>query len=108
MKVDHLDRMVRGWFVGDFDPTLYRTGEVEIAVKHYLAGEHEQTHHHAIATELTVIVSGTARMAGREFGAGEIVVLEPGEASDFTALTDVTAVAVKLPGAKDDKYVSDA
>ena len=68
----------------------------------------KQTHHHAIATELTVIVTGTARMAGREFGAGEIVVLEPGEASDFTALTDVTAVAVKLPGAKDDKYVNDA
>jgi mannose-6-phosphate isomerase-like protein (cupin superfamily) len=107
VKVDHLDRMVRGWFVGDFDPTLYRTSEVEIAVKRYQAGEHEQLHHHAIATELTVIVSGTACMGGRNVAAGEIVTLEPGEASDFSALTDVTAVTVKIPGAKDDKYVHD-
>lgn len=105
MRVDRLDRMVRGWFVGDFEPTLYETGDVEIAVKHYEEGEHEQRHYHAIATELTVVVSGTARIAGREVAAGEIVVLEPGEASDFTALTDVIAVAVKLPGAKDDKYL---
>jgi mannose-6-phosphate isomerase-like protein (cupin superfamily) len=99
--------MVRGWFVGDFEPTLYRTDDVEVAVKYYTAGDSEELHHHAIATELTVIVTGTARMAGRDIGPGQIVVLEPGEASAFTALTDVTAVAVKLPGAKDDKYVHD-
>jgi len=108
MKVDHLDRMVRGWFVGDFEPTLYPTREVEIAVKHYKSGDHEKLHHHAIATELTVIVAGSARMGGRKIGCGMIVVLEPGEASDFTALTDVTAVAVKVPGAQNDKYVHDA
>jgi hypothetical protein len=107
VKVDHLERMIKGWFVGDFEPTLYRTRDVEVAVKHYVAGDHEGVHHHAIATELTVIVAGAARMSGRDLGPGEIVVLEPGQASDFTALTDVTAVAVKIPGAKDDKYVHD-
>ena len=36
MKVHHLDDMTRGWFVGDFEPTLYRTDAVEVAVKHYV------------------------------------------------------------------------
>lgn len=105
MIVDHLDHMLKGWFVGDFEPTLYRTQDVEIAVKHYGAGEHEASHHHEIATELTVIVTGAARMRDRELGPGDIVVLTPGEVSDFTALTEVTLVAVKLPGASNDKYV---
>ena len=62
-------------------------------------------HHHKVATELTVLVSGSARMAGRTLEAGEIVVVEPGESSDFEALTSATVVAVKIPGAPGDKYV---
>jgi mannose-6-phosphate isomerase-like protein (cupin superfamily) len=99
--------MVNGWFIGDFEPSLYPTQNVEVAVKHYSAGDHEGRHHHKFATELTAIVSGTARMGDREVGPGDIVVLEPGEASDFTALTDVALVAVKLPAVKDDKYPDD-
>ena len=104
MKVDRLDDMVRGWFVGDFEPTLYRTTAVEVAVKHYAAGDEEARHHHKIATEITAVVSGRVRMDGRELAAGEIVTLAPGESSDFLALTDATVVAIKLPGAKHDKY----
>ncbi len=108
MRVDHLDRMVKGWFVGDFEPTLYRTTDVEVAVKHYSLDDHERLHHHVVATELTVIVSGRARIGKRELGPGDIAVLQPGEPSDFTALTDVVLVAVKIPGAREDKYVHDA
>jgi len=104
MKVDRLDGMLGGWFVGDFEPTLYRTGAVEVAVKRYAEGERERRHHHKVATEITAIISGRARMAGRDVGPGEIVTLAPGESSDFAALSDVTLVAVKIPGARNDKY----
>ena len=53
-----LDEMVRGWFVGDFEPTAYRTSEVEVAIKHYVAGDAEERHVHKVATELTAVVSG--------------------------------------------------
>jgi hypothetical protein len=104
MRVDRLDDMVRGWFVGDFEPTLYRTDAVEVAVKEYASGDHEARHHHKLATEITAVVSGRVRMDGRELGPGDIATLAPGESSDFTALTAATVVAVKLPGARDDKY----
>jgi quercetin dioxygenase-like cupin family protein len=107
MNVHRLEQMTRGWFVGDFAPTLYRTGAVEVGIKHYAAGDREARHLHRIATELTAVVAGRVAMDGRELQAGDIVVLEPGEASDFVALTDATVVAVKLPGAPDDKYLAE-
>ncbi len=99
-----LDQFTKGWFVGRFAPTLLATDAVEVAVKHYRAGESEDTHHHKVATELTVIVSGRVRMSGEEFGAGEIVRIGPGTATDFAALTDTTTVVVKLPCVAGDKY----
>lgn len=100
-----LDEMVRGWFVGDFEPTVYASSEVEVAIKHYAAGDTEARHVHKVATELTAVVSGTVRMDGRELGAGEILRLEPGEPSDFEAVTDAVVVAVKLPAVAGDKYL---
>jgi quercetin dioxygenase-like cupin family protein len=103
-----LDDMVRGWFVGPFDPAALRTESAEVAIKSYVAGETEERHVHRVATELTAVISGTVRMDGREVGAGDIVVIEPGEASDFEALTEAVLVAVKLPGVPGDKYLVEA
>jgi hypothetical protein len=108
MKVHRLDDMTRGWFVGDFAPTLYRTDAVEVAVKHYDAGDAEERHVHRVATELTAVVCGSVRMDGRDLGAGDIVVLEPGDPSDFLAVTDAVVVAVKLPAVPGDKYPVEA
>jgi hypothetical protein len=35
MDVYRLDDMVKGWFVGDFEPTALRTAACEVSVKHY-------------------------------------------------------------------------
>jgi mannose-6-phosphate isomerase-like protein (cupin superfamily) len=99
-----LGDFTKGWFVGNFEPTLLRSDEVEVAVKHYRAGEHEAAHYHRVATELTVIVAGTVRMSGEEIGAGEIIRIPPGEATDFLAVTDATTVVVKMPCLAGDKY----
>jgi hypothetical protein len=105
MKVHRLEDMTRGWFVGDFAPTLYRTDAVEVAVKHFTAGESEERHVHRVATELTAVVAGSVRMDGRDLGPCAIVVLEPGEPTDFLAVSDAVVVAVKLPAAPGDKYL---
>ena len=107
MKNFHLDSMIKGWFVGDFSPTAFSTKDCEVAVKNYKAGDHEGAHYHKVATEITVIVSGSVRMLGKKWHAGDIIVLEPGTVTDFEALTDAVNVVVKVPGAKDDKYLND-
>lgn len=96
--------MTKGWFVGDFSPHVLKTDAVEVAVKRYKAGDYEDWHYHKVATEVTVVVSGEVEMAGRRFKAGDIIVMEPGESTDFRAITDAVNAVVKLPGAKDDKY----
>ena len=105
MKHSRLEDMTKGWFVGNFTPTVLSTGDCEVAIKRYAAGDREGEHYHKIATEVTVVLSGRVRMAGREFSDGDIVTLEPGFATDFEALTDVVTVVVKHPGASNDKYV---
>lgn len=105
MKSAHLRDMIKGWFVGQFDGALVSTGACEVAVKHYKAGDAESAHFHKVATEVTAVVSGRVRMAGREWGPGDIIVLEPGEVTDFEALTDAVNVVVKTPGALNDKYL---
>ena len=106
MKSAKLDDMIRGWFVGNFEPTLYRTNDVEVAVKKYIAGEFEEAHYHKIATEITVVQSGKIKMADKVWEVGDIIVLEPGDISSFEALTEATLVVVKLPGANNDKYLA--
>jgi mannose-6-phosphate isomerase-like protein (cupin superfamily) len=104
MRVARLENMSRGWFVGNFTPTLYATNDVEVAVKSYKANSFEDWHYHKIAIEITVVISGNVRMNGLRFEAGDIVILEPGEGADFMALSDAVTAVVKIPGANNDKY----
>jgi quercetin dioxygenase-like cupin family protein len=108
MRQARLEDMVRGWFVGDFEPSVFRTGAAEVGVRVYTKGQSETTHYHRIATEVTAIISGEVRMRDKTYRAGDIIVIEPGEATDFEALTDATTVVVKVPGVIDDKYLGEA
>ena len=105
MRTARFDEMTRGWFVGGFSPAALVTEACEVAVKHYKAAEKEALHTHRVATEVTLILHGSVRMAGREWHEGDIVVLEAGEITDFEAITACTTVVVKVPGARDDKYL---
>jgi hypothetical protein len=107
MRTARLEDMKGGWFVGAFSPTMLHTQAAEVAVKHYPAGAREKRHYHKIATELTVIVAGEVEMNGVRYRTGDIIVLEPGEATDFQTLTEATTAVVKVPGARNDKYPCD-
>jgi len=107
MKTARLQDMVKGWFVGNFDPTLIRTNDVEVAVKEYKQGEYEERHYHKLSTEITVIASGRVRMNGVEYVKGDIVVIEPNQATDFEVLEDTITTVVKYPGANNDKYMGE-
>lgn len=104
MKLHKLEKMIKGWFVGDFEPTVLKTGEVEVAVKEYRKGDREGRHFHKLATEITVISYGRVRMNSVEYKKGDIIVIEPLESTDFEALEDTITTVVKYPGASNDKY----
>jgi mannose-6-phosphate isomerase-like protein (cupin superfamily) len=99
--------MIGGWFIGPFEPRIRESNDFEIAVKSYLAGEYEETHHHKIATEYTLLVQGKALMSGSLISPGNIVTISPGVATDFRAIEDCQTVVVKIPAAKNDKYIGE-
>lgn len=107
MEVHKIEDMVKGWFIGNFTPSLYATNDVEVGVKYYKANDYEEAHFHKVATEFTVILSGEVVMNGINYIAGDIVVIKPYESTDFKALTNVTTVVVKIPGANGDKYLKE-
>lgn len=107
MKVAKLEDMVKGWFVGNFEPSLIPTNDVEVAVKSYDKGDAEDTHYHKIATEITVVVSGSVKMNNIIYNKGDIVTIEPNEFTDFEALEDTVCTVVKFPGASNDKYLGE-
>jgi hypothetical protein len=102
-----LDEMIKGWFIGNFEPTLFSTTHVEVGIKKYKKGDVEKKHFHKIATEFTVIISGKVQMNGIEYKENEIVKISPGLSTDFFAMEDTTTVVVKVPGANNDKYEVD-
>jgi len=104
MKLANIENMVKGWFVGNFDPTILKTEQFEVGVKIYKAGEVEAWHVHKVATEITVILNGEAQMGGKTLKHGDIIMLEPGEGTSFKAITDLTTVVVKSPSVMGDKY----
>ena len=107
MTISKLDDMVKGWFVGNFEPTLVKTNDVEVAVKSYVKGDAEDNHYHKIATEITVIVSGKVKMNNVVYNKGDIITIEPNESTDFEALEDTVCTVVKYPGASKDKYLGE-
>lgn len=106
MKIDRLDEMTKGWFVGQFSPRVLESQQCEVGVKQYKAGDYEERHYHKVATEVTVVISGSVRMFDRVWGAGDIITITPGEATDFLAIEDTITVVVKSPAVLDDKYMS--
>ncbi len=105
LKKFKLDKMTKGWFIGNFEPSLLKTNDVEVGVKNYKAGDCEDFHHHKIATEFTLILNGTVEMSGELFQNGDIIKIEPNTSTNFKAITDVTTVVIKVPGASNDKYI---
>jgi hypothetical protein len=108
MKLDKLVDMTKGWFIGNFNPTLLRTQDVEVAVKTYVKGEYEDRHYHKVATEITVIVSGLVKMNNVEYRSGDIITILPFESTNFEVLADTVTTVVKYPGAINDKYLGES
>lgn len=105
MKKHNLSDFTKGWFIGDFSPSLLPTKNFEVSIKRYKSGSIEMTHHHKVATEFTVIISGKVEMNSRVFQENDIIEIAPGESADFKVIEDTITCVVKLPSVRDDKYL---
>lgn len=105
MEKNNLENFIKGWFIGNFKPTLYNTNDFEIAIKRYKKNDYEESHYHKIATEYTVIINGKVIMNDIIYKKNDIIIIKPNDKTNFKCLTNVTTVVIKTPSVEDDKYV---
>lgn len=104
MKIYQADMFSNGWFVGDFDKTAYRTASCEVSYKEHAAGEYWAAHYHKLGDEINYLISGTMEINGERLEAPVVFLIEKGEISRPTFITDVKLVVVKVPSIPGDKY----
>jgi hypothetical protein len=104
MEKYNLEDYVKGWFIGDFNPTLHKTDQFEVAIKRYFKGDKEDKHYHKIATEFTIVVLGKIKLNQEIFFTNDIIKINPKEWAQFEALEDSVTLVVKLPSLKNDKF----
>jgi quercetin dioxygenase-like cupin family protein len=104
MKSYKIAEFIKGWLVGNFNPSVIQTSDFEVAVKNYKSGDYEAPHYHKETTEITIICNGKVIMGGKEYENGDIILMEPGDVSEFFAITDTITTVIKTPSIPDDKY----
>lgn len=107
MRKYNLKKFVRGWLIGDFSPAILKTKKFEIGIKRYKKGDKENKHYHRKADEITIVVSGKFRMNKKILKSDDIIHISPKVAVDFECLEPGETVVVKVPSAKNDKFICD-
>ena len=77
MDLYRIEDMKGGWFVGDFEPSSFRTAEVEVAYHRYNKGQEWPKHHHKIATEGNYMIKGSMDLNGQLIVSGDVFVIHP-------------------------------
>lgn len=105
MRKLSLSNMVKGWVIGDFEPSLLKSHQLEVGVKFYNEGDTEDKHYHSLATEITIVSNGSIQMNNNKYFKGDIIIVEQNEPTDFKSLEDNTVTTViKFPSVVNDKY----
>lgn len=105
MKYFQQRKMKGGWFIGDFEPTAFKTSAVEVCLKIHPKGERWDSHYHKIATEINLLVRGRMTINSKEFHSGDIFLIEPEEVATPEFLEDCEIIVVKVPSVQGDKYI---
>jgi len=104
MKITKITDYERGWFIGNFEPTILRTKDFEVGLLRHKKGELWAAHYHKDSTEYNVLVTGKMIIQGHELSDGDIFILQKGEIADPVFLDDCIVVCVKVPSIPSDKF----
>ena len=106
----NLKDFTRGWIVGDFEPALVQTQDVEIGILNLKAGTKGDFHYHKSHIEYNLIISGSAVFTlcdgSKIYNVGDIFTFLPFEESTVEYPVDTQLLVIKSPATKGDKHYS--
>lgn len=97
--------MKGGWFIGDFEPSAYKTKNFEAAYVKHKKNTPWPKHYHKKGTEITLIIKGKLKINDEIYSEGDILIVYPNEVVDPTFLEDVEFIVVKTVSDVNDKYI---
>jgi hypothetical protein len=106
MKIYRIEEFTKGWIIGDFEPNIYKTKEIEVAMKSFLPNDTEPSHFQNVATEITIVASGMIEINGTIFSEGDVILIEPGEEANFNSISASKLFCIKYPSIPSDKVVN--
>lgn len=99
-----IEEFVRGWFIGNFEPSLLKTEDFEVGLLTHKKGEVWPKHYHKIGTEYNVLISGSMTIGGTVMEPGDVFAFNPGDLADPVFHEDCKVLCVKAPSIPGDKY----
>lgn len=105
MKIYKIKDMNGGWYIGDFEPSVYKTSAFEVSLKNHPKDEIWPKHYHKEAIEINLIVKGRMELNNTLLETGDIFILDKMEVVDPHFLDDCLIVCVKVPSIIGDKYI---
>lgn len=96
---------VRGWIVGDFQPSVLKVNDYEVGILTHKKDEQWDFHYHSNMTEINLLVRGHMMLNEKVIKQGDIFTLVPNQVSCPKFLTDCLIVCIKTPSVIGDKIV---
>jgi hypothetical protein len=104
MTKHNLTDFWRGWFIGNFEPSIFKTDQFEVGLLTHTKGEIWPKHYHAEHTEYNLLIKGSMKICGELIQEREIFVLTPMEIADPEFLEDCLILCIKRPSIPGDKH----
>lgn len=100
-----VESFVRGWFVGNFEPTLFRTTEFEVGINKHKKGKFCAYHYHKITPEYNILLEGSVTINDKIIQRGEIFTIPIMQISCPIFHEDCKILCIKIGSEPSDKYI---
>ena len=104
MKQSNFNNFRGGWFVGDFEPSIFKNPFFEVAHHSHKKNDATFPHYHQVTNELNYIVRGDMMVDKKHLKAGDMWIYEPWDISDVEFLEDTDLMIIRWPSIPTDKY----
>lgn len=105
MEIHKISDFIGGWFIGNFEPSVYKNENFEAGYKVHPKGDIWPKHYHKDSLEINYLIRGKMVIQGREINSGEVFILNPGEIADPEFLEECEVFIIKTPSIPGDKFL---
>ena len=95
-----------GWFIGNFEPSVYKTNNFEVGHLFIKKGEITPVHYHNNHMEINYIIEGKMSINNKILEKGDIFLFDKNVISSSFFYEDTQLICIKTPSLPGDKIIT--